>query len=84
MTGNVAEIERLILEELLPGSGRTKIGPDESLISSGLLDSLTLLRFVVLLEQHFGVTVGDGELLPANFETISRVNSFLDKKMQKK
>jgi acyl carrier protein len=77
-------IERLILDELLSGKGRTKIEPEESLIKSGILDSLALLRLVVLIEQHFGVTVGDGELIPDNFETISRIKAFLDRKQQKK
>jgi acyl carrier protein len=76
-------IERLILDEFLAGKGRTRIGPEESLIKSGILDSLALLRLVVLIEQHFGVTVGDGELIPDNFETISRIKAFLDRKQQK-
>jgi len=78
------DIERLIIDELLSGKGRTKIEPDESLIKSGILDSLALLRLVVLIEQRFGVTVGDGELVPDNFETISRIKAFLDRKKQKK
>jgi acyl carrier protein len=78
------DIERLVLDELLSGKGRTKIEPEESLIKSGILDSLSLLRLVVLIEQHFGVTVGDGELVPDNFETISRIKAFLDRKKQTK
>jgi acyl carrier protein len=76
-------IERLILDELLAGKGRTKIEPEESLIKSGILDSLALLRLVVLIEQHFGVTVGDGELIPDNFETIRRIKVFLESKQKK-
>ena len=79
-----SDIERLILDELLSGKGRAKIEPGESLIKSGILDSLALLRLVVLIEQHFGVTVGDGELVPDNFETISRIKAFLERKKQKK
>jgi acyl carrier protein len=75
-------IERLILDELFKGKGLTKIDSDESLIKSGILDSLALLRLVVLIEQHYGVTVGDGELIPDNFETISRIKAFLDRKKQ--
>lgn len=80
MVDKITNIEQLILEELLPGSGRAKIDSDESLFSSGFLDSLTLLRFVVMLEQQFGITVNDGELIPDNFETISKINTFLESK----
>lgn len=76
------EIERLILDELFKGKGQTKIAPDESLIKSGVLDSLALLRLVVLIEQHYGVTVGDGELVPDNFETINQIKAFLERKKQ--
>jgi acyl carrier protein len=78
------EIERLIVDELLPGKGHMKIEPEESLIRSGILDSLALLRLVVLIEQRYGVTVGDGELVPDNFETISRIKTFLESKKQDK
>jgi acyl carrier protein len=77
-------IERLLLDELFKGKGLTKIDPDESLIKSGILDSLALLRLVVLIEQQYGVAVGDGELVPDNFETINRIKAFLDRKQQKK
>jgi acyl carrier protein len=74
------DIEHLILNELLSGKGLTRIDSDESLIRSGILDSLALLRLIVLIEQHFGVIVGDGELVPENFETINRIQAFLEKK----
>lgn len=74
------DIEHLILNELLSGKGRTKIDSDESLITSGILDSLALLRLIVLIERVFGVIVGDGELVPENFETINRIQAFLEKK----
>ena len=80
MTGITNMIERLILEDLVPDSGLTKINPDESLIATGILDSLTLMRLVMMLQERFGVTVEDGELIPDNFETVNRIKTFLEKK----
>jgi len=65
-----ASIERFILDELLVGS-RASIGPDESLITSGVIDSLALLRLIGFIEEQFGVVVEDDEVVPENFESIN-------------
>lgn len=76
-----ATIERFILDELLlGGNGRTKIDPDEQLVSSQILDSLALLRLILFLEEQFGVTIEDGELIPDNFQTINYIKTFIASK----
>ena len=75
-------IERFILDADATGKSRTKIDPDESLISNGILDSMALLQLVVFLEERFGITVEDGELIPDNFETINRMQAFMERKRQ--
>jgi len=77
------DIERLILDELLPGKGRTRIDPDDSLFGLGILDSLAFLRLIALLEKQFAVTIEDGEVIPENFETINRIKAFVERKRGK-
>ena len=36
---------------------------DASLLDSGILDSLSLLRLKVFLEERFGITIGSTDLL---------------------
>jgi acyl carrier protein len=50
------------------------------LISRGVLDSLALLRLIAFIEEQFGVTVNDDEVIPDNFETVNEIKSFIDKK----
>lgn len=75
-------IERFIVEEVMMGDGQTKIDPDQSLLDSGILDSLALLRLIGFIEEQFGVTVGDDEVIPDNFETINAMKALLEKKSQ--
>ena len=75
-------IERFVVDELMLGDSNTKIDPNESLISSGVLDSLALLRLIAFLEEQMGVTVDDSEVIPENFETIHEIKSFIEKKKQ--
>lgn len=73
-------IERFIVDEIILGDSSTKIDPDESLISSGVLDSLALLRVIAFIEEQFGITVEDSEVIPENLETVNDIRSFIEKK----
>lgn len=53
------------------------ITPDESLISSGILDSLALLRLITFLEERFGIAIEDHEVMQENFETIAHMEAFV-------
>lgn len=75
-----AAIERYIVEEILLGNGAGKIDPDESLIDSGILDSLALLRFISFVEERFNVSVEDVEVVPDNFQTINATKAFIEMK----
>lgn len=73
-------IERFIVDEIMLADSQTRIDPDESLISSGVLDSLALLRLIAFLEDQMGITVEDSEVIPENFETIKEIKAFIDRK----
>lgn len=73
-----SKIEKFILDDLLSGSRKTPIGADESLVSGGILDSLALLRIIAFLEEEFGVTVNDDEVIPENFETINVIKTYIE------
>ena len=73
-------VTRYIVDELLPGGGTASVAPDTSLISTGILDSIALLKLILFLEERFHVKVGDREVIPGNFETVERIVSFVDAK----
>jgi acyl carrier protein len=75
-----AIITRFINDELLHGDGQVSLEPDASLISTGVLDSLALLRLLLFLEQQFGIKVNDGDVIPSNFETVNRIKAFVEAK----
>ncbi len=55
---------------------------DESLFSSGLLDSFALPDFVSGLESEFGVSIPDSDLSARKFDTIDKVDSYLAAKAE--
>ncbi len=74
-------IEKFVVDELILGAKGTKLDPDSSLINSGVIDSLALLRLITFIEEKFGVTVDDTEVVPENFETINIMKGFIEAKL---
>jgi acyl carrier protein len=55
-------------------------GPDESLFDSGALDSFTLPDLVAGLEERFGISIPDSDLIPERFDTVNKIEDYLDKR----
>jgi len=52
--------------------------PDESLFESGLLDSFALPDMVSAIETAFGIKIPDSDLNPRKFDSIERIESYLE------
>ena len=70
-------IKDYISRELVPNAALLPLANDTSLLDSGILDSLSLLRLVVFLEERFGITMGDADLLPENFASLNTICAYL-------
>jgi acyl carrier protein len=55
--------------------------PDESLFDSGTLDSFTLPDLVTGREEQCGVTIPDSDLVPERFDSINKIDAYLDTKV---
>ena len=62
------------------GRGGAAIGPDTSLLDSGLIDSTGILELVSFLESEFGIVVADEEVVPEHFESVRAIAAFVDAK----
>jgi acyl carrier protein len=52
--------------------------PGESLFDSGLIDSFALADLVSGLEREFGLKIPDSDLNPRKFDTVERIEQYLD------
>ncbi|KAA0691469.1 acyl carrier protein [Neorhizobium sp. P12A] len=71
------QIRAFIVESFLFGDTSRALGDDASLIESDVVDSTGILELVSFVEDNFGVTVADAEILPANFDSITKVATFI-------
>jgi acyl carrier protein len=70
-------INDYISRELVHDPALLPLADDTSLLEAGILDSLALLRMVVFLEERFGITVGDADLLPENFASVNAICAYI-------
>lgn len=53
------------------------IGPDEPLLSSGLIDSFHLVDLAMFVEDQFGVCIDDSELNASTFDSLNQLAAFI-------
>jgi acyl carrier protein len=53
---------------------------DTSLLDEGIMDSNGALELVSFLEETFGITVEDEELIPENLDSVDNLVGYLKKK----
>ena len=69
-----------LAEEIGDANGLREVGDDDSLFKLGILDSIQILKLTTFLEETFGIEVGDGELAPENFESLSALSRYVESK----
>ena len=72
------EVRDFIIENFLFGHIDHSLGDDESFLDSGIVDSTGVLQLIGYLEEHFGIAVGDGDVTPANLDSVNRVVQFVE------
>ena len=70
-------INDYISREFVGDPALLPLANDASLLDSGILDSLSLLRLKVFLEERFGITIDSADLLPENFANVNTICAYL-------
>ena len=69
-----------ILTELLSGGSTTDLDPEEDLIDTGILDSVSLMELISFLEEDFEISIAPSEILPDYFRTLNALTHFIEGK----
>lgn len=54
-----------------------KLAPTQALISSGLIDSFSLVDLALLVEEQFGVRIDDSELNAETFDSLEQLAALI-------
>lgn len=74
------EVTSFIVTNFLFGKAEEAPTPSDSFMETGLIDSTGILQVVVFLEDKYGITVGDDELVPSNLDSVENIANFVARK----
>ena len=77
MTETISSLATFIASKILKQPNRA-ITADESLISSGLIDSFSLMDLALYVEDTFGVRIEDTELNADTFDNLTQLASLIE------
>jgi acyl carrier protein len=75
-----SEIKQFIIENFMFGEEDYSFREDDSFLKKGLIDSTGVLELVAFVEEKYALAVEDEELVPENFDSISRLAEYIRKK----
>jgi len=75
-----SEIKQYIVDNFLYGQDDGAIQEDMSLLQRGIIDSTGVLELVSFVQERYGITVRDDELVPDNFDSINKLAEFISQK----
>jgi len=73
-------IRQFLIDDVFYDRDLGSLGPEDSLLARGLLDSLSILKIVTFCEEQFGVTIPDAEVLPDHFDSIRAIARLVEKR----
>ena len=59
----------------------SEVTKDEALWSSKILDSITIVELAVEIENEYGIKIPFDEIIEDNFQTISNMMNYIDRKL---
>ena len=78
---NVQEIVKgYIVDDVLFGDDG-RVTEDVSFQKSGILDSTGFLGLITFVEEKFGISVADDEVVPENFDSLKKISAYVERKM---
>ena len=82
MNENIAsEIREFIVGNFLFGQEGNGFSASQSFLESGIIDSTGLLELISFVEQRYGISVGDKELVPENLDSLQNISQFVARKL---
>jgi acyl carrier protein len=72
----VNELGQLIAEKIIKQPGKV-LKADQALISSGLIDSFSLVDLALLVEDTYGARIDDSELNADTFDTLEQLAALI-------
>jgi acyl carrier protein len=74
------KISGYIAENILFSKNGYTYPKDASFLENGIIDSMNVLELVMFVEEFFKIHVDDGEIIPENFDSVSKLAAYIQQK----
>lgn len=75
-------LRQYILQNFLFTEDPTVLDDNESLMQRGIIDSVGALEIALFIEQTFGFSVKEDEMLPENLDSVTQLTRFVESRWQ--
>ena len=75
------QIRQYLAENFLFSDNGYELEDDASFLEEGVVDSTGVLELVMFVEETFGITVQDEEIVPQNFDSVSQLAAYVRHKL---
>lgn len=76
------KVKTFIVDNFLFGDTSYELADTTSLIENDIIDSTAVLELVAFIEDNFGITMVDSDIVPANLDSLERISSFIKAKAE--
>ena len=74
------KIRGYILENFLFTDDQSALSNGTSFLDKGIVDSTGILEIIMFIEDEYGFTVDDDEMVPENLDSVTNIVAFVGKK----
>lgn len=75
-----AQIRQYVAENFLFSSNGFRLSDDASFLEEEVIDSTGVMELVFFVEESFHFTVADDEIVPDNFDSVSKLARYIAQK----
>lgn len=75
-----ARIREFIFQNFMIGEGEGGLDNGDSFLERGIIDSTGILELVMYVEETYGIGVEDDEVIPENFDSVSKLAGYIRRK----
>jgi acyl carrier protein len=74
-------LRKYIADNILFSNNGYPFADSDSFFVKGIVDSTNILELVMFVEEEFGITIEDNEIIQDNFDSVSKLSRFTRSKM---
>jgi acyl carrier protein len=76
------QVRDFVIGQFLFDVEHKNLANNVSFLDTGIVDSTGILELVAYLEDNYGVTIEDEELVPENLDSVNNIVAFVSRKLE--